>query len=326
MDELVQSLKAVSDPTRLRIVVALRDTELTVGELCRVLEQSQPRVSRHLKLLADAGLLVRHADGTSAFYRLSSSHLGRTITAAIELLADRDRGVLYRDAVRLGAIREERAAEASRYFEEIASSWDRVRQFHVGDEVVEAAMLEAAGQVVDADLLDIGTGTGRVLELFGPTIRSGLGLDLSSKMLSLARSRLDAIGYRHCTVRRGNAYDIEVASGSIDIAVLHHVLHFLDDPARCISQAARSLRPGGRLLIVDFGPHDVEELRDDYAHRRLGYDDAEVMAWCDDAGLVDAKCIDIEPKTADAGRLPVTLWVATRKVDARNRRPVGTAS
>lgn len=326
MEELVQALKAVSDPTRLRIVVALRDTELTVGELCRVLEQSQPRVSRHLKLLADGGLAVRHADGTSAFYRLSSSTLGRIITTAVESLADRDSGVLYRDSVRLEAIREERAAEASRYFEEIASSWDRVRQFHVGDEVVEAAMIEAAGQTVDADLLDIGTGTGRVLELFGPSIRSGLGLDLSSKMLSLARSRLDASGYRHCTVRRGNAYDIEVAAGSMDIAVLHHVLHFLDDPARCISQAARSLRPDGQLLIVDFGPHDFEELRTDHAHRRLGYHDAEVVAWCDDAGLVDPKCKHIEANTADAERLPVTLWVATQNIDAPNLQPLKAAS
>lgn len=314
MDDLLQALKAAADPTRLRILVAVRDTELTVGELCRVLEQSQPRVSRHLKLLADAGLLRRHADGTSAFYRLVSSGLGRNLSDAIQGLIEDDDPVLQRDAHRLGAIRKERAEEANRYFEEVASNWDRVRRFHVADEQVEAAMLDAVSDMELCDLVDIGTGTGRVLEVFGHAIRSGLGLDLSSKMLSLARSRLDELGLRHCGVRKGNAYDIDLESGSVDISVLHHVLHFLDDPGACIGEAARILRPGGRLLIVDFGPHDVEELRNDYAHRRLGYADAEVSAWCTDSGLVSIKSTHLEPTTPGAKRkrLPVTLWVATQ--------------
>lgn len=326
MDDLLQALKAAADPTRLRILVAVRDTELTVGELCRVLEQSQPRVSRHLKLLADAGLLRRHADGTSAFYRLASMGLGRSLSDAIQTMIEDDNPVLQRDADRLGAIRRDRAEEANRYFEEVASQWDRVRRFHVADEHVEAAMLDAVVDMDLGELVDIGTGTGRVLEVFGPAIRSGLGLDLSSKMLSLARSRLDELGLRHCAVRKGNAYDIDLDSGSVDIAVLHHVLHFLDDPAACIAQAARILRPSGRLLIVDFGPHDMEELRDDYAHRRLGYADAEVSAWCTDSGLVDITASHLDPITPGATRLPVTLWVATQGADIAASPPLKAAS
>lgn len=316
VEELLNALKAAGEPTRLRILAVLDRTELTVSELCRVLGQTQPRVSRHLKVMCDASLLERHAEGTSAFYRPSSLGLGRALLDSVEALIDRDDPALLRDAERLDGVRAERAEAADRYFESVASDWDRVRDLHVADAEVEEAMLAAVADRPTGDLLDIGTGTGRVLEVFADRVSSGLGIDLNSKMLNLARSRLDGQGLTNCTVQHGNAYDIDLPAGTVDIAVLHHVLHFLDDPATAVTQAARTLRPNGRLLIVDFGPHHLELLRTDYAHRRLGFTDEAVAAWCRDAGLVDVTSCHLEPKTTADDRLTVTLWVATQRHDA----------
>ena len=318
MTNLLIALRAAGEPTRLRILAAVDRTELTVSELCRVLDQTQPRVSRHLKLLCDAGMLVRHAEGTSAFYGPAPDGTGRALYDAILEFIDLDDPAMARDLHRLDAVRSERAEAAATYFEAIAGEWDRVRQLHVADEHVEAAMLDAVADLSISELIDIGTGTGRMLEIFAPKIRHGLGIDLSSKMLNLARTRLDRSQLRHCSVRRGSAYDIDLDAGSIDVAVLHHVLHFLDDPGPAIAQGARVLRPGGRLLIVDFGPHDMEELRSEFAHRRLGFSEAEIRRWCEDADLIDLAAHHMRPElpTGAGEELTVTLWVATQRADA----------
>jgi ArsR family transcriptional regulator len=313
MIELLEGLRAAGEPTRLRILAALDATELTVGELCRVLGQSQPRVSRHLRLLCDAGLLERHAEGTSAYYRLAPAGAGHDLYAAVRPLLDLTDPALQRDQARLTAIRTERADAAADYFESVASRWDRIRPLHVGDDEVEQAVLAIVDDMSVDDLIDIGTGTGRMLELFAPRVARGLGIDLSREMLNVARSRLDDAGITNCSVRRGNVYDLPVATAGFDVAVVHHVLHFLDDPGAAIAEAARVLRPDGRLIVVDFAPHSRDALRADFAHRRLGFSDAEIESWCARAGLIDV-CSTPLRHTPATGEEPLTvvLWVATR--------------
>lgn len=325
MEELLIALRAAGESTRLRILAILARSELTVSELCRVLGQTQPRVSRHLRLLCEAGLLDRHAQGTSAFYRPSRTGQGRELFDAVLPLIDPQDPGMQADLRRLATIRAERADAAAAYFESVATDWDKMRTRHVADDEVEAAMLEAVEDLNVRQLVDVGTGTGRVLEIFADRIDHGLGLDLSQQMLDLARSRLDQLGLRHCRVRQGNAYDLGLEAGTVDVAVLHHVLHFLDDPATSIYEAARTLRPGGRLLIVDFAAHSDESMRSDYAHHWLGFADDDVSQWCVDAGMVDVQTSHLALDGA-TDALTVTLWVATQHPDAPALYPLEAAS
>ena len=322
MNELLSALRAVAEPTRLRIVAALQTTELTVGDVCKVLAQSQPRVSRHLKLLCEAGVLERHAQGTSAFYRRANNGLGRELVDALDALTQADDPQLIADQQRVDMIRAGRAAAAAEYFETIAADWDGIRATHVADEAVEAAMLDVFNNARAGDLLDIGTGTGRVLEVFADRIHSGLGIDLSTEMLNLARSRLDQHGLRHCAVRHGNGYDLQLDTGTFDTAVLHHVLHFLDDPASAITEAARTLRADGTLLIVDFAPHELDVLATDFAHQRLGFTTDEIERYCIDAGLHSITSTHLDPPPGADPKLVVSLWTATQAHDAPSTYPI----
>jgi ubiquinone/menaquinone biosynthesis C-methylase UbiE len=319
MGSAVTALKAAGESTRLRILAVLDRNELTVGELCRVLGQSQPRVSRHLKLLVDAGLLERHAEGASAFFRPCLDGAPRCLYDTILTVVDPLDPVRQADAERLESVRADRAEAAAAYFESVAPDWDRIRATHVSDETVEKALAEAVAERPVDTLLDVGTGTGRILEVLAPHVRRGVGLDLSREMLHLARTRMDRAGLMHCTVRHGDAYCLDTAPDSVDVAVLHHVLHFLDRPGEAISEVGRVLRPGGLLLVVDFAPHQVEHLRVEYAHRRLGFGDSEVRSLCGEAGLRVERTTHFEPGTADETgpaeakqQLTVTLWEARR--------------
>ncbi|MDG2114245.1 MAG: metalloregulator ArsR/SmtB family transcription factor, partial [Actinomycetota bacterium] len=274
--ELVNATKAIADPTRLRILVVLQRHELTVTELCVVLDQSQPRVSRHLKLLVDAQLLERHAQGAHAFYRLADTAVAKALAPSVASLVEPADPVIERDTRRLDGVRRNREAQANDYFEQVAEQWDEMRSLHVADELVEQALLAAAPTGPGLRLLDLGTGTGRMLELFADRIEGGVGIDLSREMLHLARTRIEQQGYRHLRVRHGSITDLDVAPHSHDITILHHVLHFLDDPASVVEQAAWATVEGGALVIVDFAPHSVETLRTQHAHRRLGISEAEV--------------------------------------------------
>ncbi len=326
MNQLLLALRAIAEPTRLRILVVLDRVELTVGELCRVLGQSQPRVSRHLKLLVEADVLERNAEGTSAFYHLADRPIARELTDTVrELLStgDLEQGVLARDIERLESVRAERAESASAYFEEIADSWEHVRQLHVSDAVVETELLRATDGRPIREFLDIGTGTGRMLEVFADRIERGVGIDLSSRMLNLARSRLDADGLRHCSVRHGNIYDLDIPFGSVDVVVVHHVLHFLDDPPSAIAQAARTLGPNGMMLIVDFAPHQMDVLRKKHAHLRLGFADSQIRRWCEKAGLHTISVEHLNPTSTTEGEpLTVSLWTAYQAADAATALPV----
>ncbi len=305
---LTGSLKAAGEATRLRILALLAEAELTVSDLTEILRQSQPRLSRHLRLLAEAGLVERFREGSWAFFRLGErggpADLARVVIGRLRA----DDSIVVRDRERLATVRAARAAAAQNYFRRHAAQWDRIRRLHVADAAVEDAIRAALADKPIRALLDLGTGTGRMLELFGPEIERGLGLDLSLDMLALARARLDRAGLKHCSVRHGDIYDLTLPRDSFDVVIIHQVLHFLDDSARAIAEAARVLRPGGRLLVVDFAPHDLEFLREEHAHRRLGFAAETVMQWLEGAGLDVLRQQTLPP--GPDGKIAVSLWLA----------------
>jgi len=322
LEPLLAGLRAGGDPTRLRLLALLARGDLNVKDLTQILGQSQPRISRHLKLLTEAGLIDRFREGSWVFYRLAESGPQSALAQGIVGLVDPGEAVIARDLERLTAVKEERAAGAAVYFRAQAGDWDRLRALHVDEAEVERAMLEVIGERPFDRLLDLGTGTGRVLELLAPHIRRGVGIDLSHEMLSVARAKLDAAGYGHCQVRHGDLYALPFEAASFDVVTIHQVLHYLDDPARAIGEAARMLRPGGRLLIVDFAPHDLEFLRQEQAHRRLGFAAGEVAKWIASAGLRLGLHSELSPPETAAGTgLIVSLWLAEVPGKATRPRP-----
>jgi ubiquinone/menaquinone biosynthesis C-methylase UbiE len=309
-DALNTALKAAGEDTRLRVLALLAEAELTVSELTDILDQSQPRISRHLKLLAEARLVTRYREGTWAFYRMAETGKGADLARALLAQLDPADRIVKRDRERLGSVRAARAAVAQAYFRRHAAEWDRIRKLHVADEAVEEAIRDALADRPFRSLLDLGTGTGRMLEIFGPAVERGLGIDMSLDMLLLARDRLERAGLRHCSVRQGDIYDLPLERDSFDAVILHQVLHFLDDGARAVAEAARVLRPGGSLLIVDFAPHEQEFLREQYAHRRLGFAPEMVNQWISAAGLDPVLFRSLPPEPGSEGKIAVSLWLA----------------
>ncbi len=311
MDQLLSALKAAAEPTRLRLLVLCAHMDLTVSQLTRVLGQSQPRVSRHLRLLLEAGLLERQREGSWAFYRLSmrgpAAELARTLVDAIPA----DDPTLSLDMERLDEIRRAREKLAADYFRRNAAEWDRVRSLYVDEAEVEQQLLAMLPEGRVEDLLDIGTGTGRVIEIFAKRVRRAVGIDLSHEMLTVARDKLERAQLRNCLVRHGDMYKLPVQSASFDAVTIHQVLHYAENPAAVIAEAARALRPQGKLIVVDFGKHELDFLREDHAHRWLGFRDDEVAGWCREAGLRSEP-----PIFLPGDRLTVGVWAAERPVAA----------
>jgi ArsR family transcriptional regulator len=306
MDRLVAMLRAAGDPTRLRLLLLLRQAELTVSELIEIIGQSQPRVSRHLKLLGEAGLLERFKEGSWVFYRAAERGTGAALVGALAELS----GGHGSDQARLQQVREARAARAAAYFKANAAEWARIRALHAPEKDVEAAILARLPERIE-NLLDIGTGTGRMLELLAPRAAHAVGIDVSPEMLAIARDRLAGGPLSHAQVRLGDLYRLPfTGEPGFDAVVVHQVLHYLDDPGAAVMEAARVMAKGGRLLIADFAPHALEFLRDDYAHRRLGFSDREVEGWFAAAGLTPAGADTIAPPGASRDTLTVKLWLA----------------
>lgn len=301
-------LRAAGEETRLRLLIALAGGELTVGELTRVVEQSQPRVSRHLRLLCQSGLLERFEEGAAVFYRLSWSGAGEQLTAlTLRLLCDKD-DLFKADQQRLTTVRLERAQRATQFFHHNASNWDTLRTLYAAVEPVEEALLQAAPEPIDM-LLDLGTGTGHILEVFAPRIRHGIGIDVSTEMLTIARARMTGSRFAHCQFRKADATATPYPNACAEVVVIHHVLHYLPLPQALIREAARLIQPNGRLLVVDFAAHQQERLRTELAHRRLGFTDVEINQWFQHYGLKSVS----EDRFSDGNNdgLTTCLWIAT---------------
>lgn len=307
VDTVLAALRAVAEDTRLRILALLSSGELTVSELTQILEQSQPRVSRHLKLLCEAGVLDRFREGTWVFYRLAAAPGIGALARDLLRFIDPADAALQADRQRLGEVRAARSAAATAYFRVNAADWDRIRSLHVPEEQVERRLVDIVGKRPIGDLVDVGTGTGRMLELFAPLTDRAVGVDLSRDMLAVARANIDRKGLTNCQVRLGDMYDLAMADQSADLVLFHQVLHFADDPLAAIREAARILRPGGRVVVVDFAPHEFEFLRDEQAHRRLGFAAEEVTGWFRAAWLTPESTEDLKGR---GKKLTVTIWAA----------------
>ncbi|MBX3563426.1 MAG: ArsR family transcriptional regulator [Sphingomonas sp.] len=305
MNQALIIFRALADSTRLRILALLRSMELSVGELAQVLGQSQPRVSRHIKILCDAGVAERRKEGSWVFVALGPDARVRPILAALDSWGEADHWTVA-DEARLAAVRADRASAAAEWFEANAGQWDAIRSLHVADSEVEAAMARALGDAPLGCLIDIGTGTGRMLELFAPQANHALGIDRSSEMLRLARAKLSERGL-NAELRQADLYALPLADGGADAAILHHVLHFAQQPGAAIGEAARVLAPGGRLLIADFAPHEREDLRQQDAHTRLGFSDEQVLGWLEAHGLAP-----VQVETLEGGELTVKLWLGRK--------------
>jgi len=321
LSELLAALRAVGEPTRLRLLVLCARGELTVSELAQILGQSQPRVSRHLKLLCEAGLLDRFREGSWVFYRISADSTASALARhLVAVCGERDPTVAL-DLQRLSAIKRQRAERAAAYFSENAPNWDRIRSLYVDEREVEAALLDIIGAVQPRDLLDIGTGTGRMLEILGPGVGQALGVDQSREMLAVARVNLERAGAANATVRLGDMYQLPLPDASFDAVVIHQVLHYADRPAAAIVEAARVLRPNGVVAIVDFAPHALEYLRTEQAHHRLGFTDGEVADWCRAAGLTPAAPLHLQ-----GDPLTVVIWTGYRGALPRPAEHAATAT
>lgn len=323
LDAALTALAAAGEETRLRIIALIAQTELAVSELVAILGQSQPRVSRHLKLLVEAGLAQRHREGAWAFFLAAQSGPGAEIVREIAARLDPNDPALAADRERLMEIRKQRAEHAARYFATHAKSWDQLRKLHAPEADVERAVGEIAGAGQIQQLLDCGTGTGRMLELLAPLADRAIGVDLSPAMLSVARANLDRAGVRNAQLRQGDIYALPVERNSCDLAILHQVLHYLDDPARALREAARTLRPSGRLIVVDFAPHAEEYLREQHAHRRLGFSHEEIAGLLSDAGLDVIDRRDLAPAREAAGKLTVSIWLAQDRRLIADKTPQG---
>jgi ArsR family transcriptional regulator len=309
-------IKALADPTRLRIMRLLAAMELAVGELAQVLEQSQPRVSRHVGILCDAGLAERRREGSWVFLHAMSASgehapLTRAVIGLLET-AEREDPAFARqcldDRRKLSAIRSAREDVAQAYFKRHAGEWDELRQLHSPDKQVEQALAAALRDAPLGDLLDIGTGTGRMAELLADDAQRVVALDKSLEMLRLARAKLQHLPTDKIELVQGDFTDLPFGEAQFDTVLLHQVLHFAQEPEIALQEAARVTRPGGRIAIVDFAAHAREELRTRYAHARLGFADSQVKQMLRDAGYT-AKA----PVALEGGELVVKIWIGERK-------------
>ncbi len=307
MQRLLQNLRAVAEPTRLRILALCGHAELSVSELVSILAQSQPRVSRHLKLLVEADLLERNQEGSRAFYRLAHGGPGTAFSSLlIDLIPETDE-TLALDLSRLARVQSERVRQAEEYFRCHAGHWEDLRSLYVDDEEVDTQLRQIIIDQPVSELLDIGTGTGRVLRLAGPCVGRAVGIDNSRDMLAVARANLHHDGLRNCQVQHADMYRLPFSSGRFDMVSANMLIRYADDPGTVLLEGARVLKPGGRFIIVDFAPHGLSVLRDEHAHRWLGFSEADMSRLLADA--------DLEPESPvylEGDPLTVCIWVAMK--------------
>lgn len=314
LDDLLAGLRAAGEETRLRLLHILSRGEFNVSELTTILGQSQPRVSRHLKLMVEAGLVQRYREGAWMLFRLQtgsgSAELARTLAGYLDLEDPR----LVRDVERINQIKAQRQAEAQTYFAENAENWDAIRAYHVAEEKAEAMIRKLAGEARVGRYVDLGTGTGRMLELLASQADEAIGIDLSREMLGFARASLGKAELDRVQVRQGDICNLAMEDASADLVTLHQVLHFLDEPALAVAEALRILKPGGRLIVADFAPHDLEFLREQFHHRRLGIAHYDMSAWAEAAAGKVVRHEQLSPPAHLVREgLAVAFWVIAKR-------------
>jgi ArsR family transcriptional regulator len=310
LNNLVDLLKAAGEPTRLRLLALLSAGDLTVTDLTEILGQSQPRVSRHLKLLTEEDLIDRYQEGAWAYFRLKQDGDAAALVRQLLDATAKDDAVLLRDGERLADVKRVRSERAQDYFSRNAAAWDELRKLHVSDELIENQLLGLIGKSPIDSMLDLGTGTGRILQLLSGVYRRAIGIDASRDMLAVARSNLDKSGITNASVRHGDIFNLPLEGQDFDLIVIHQVLHFLDEPDRAIAEAARLLRPGGRLVIIDLAPHSFDYLREDHAHVRLGFSHQTLEDWLKKSDLELLKAVDLRSGKTGSQSLDVTIWIA----------------
>jgi ArsR family transcriptional regulator len=306
-EDVLAALRAVGEPTRLRLLCLCAHNDLTVSELVHILGQSQPRISRHLKLLCDAGLLERRSEGNWAYFRATDRGVAASLGRHLVDLLDTADAVLHGDMERLEKLVRARTAVADAYFAQNAAQWHDIRSLHVDEAQVERRLVDMMCRDRIDDLLDIGTGTGRMVELFAPHVGRAIGIDQSRAMLQVARANLERGGVKNGSVQRANMYSLPMAPGTFDAVVMHQVLHYAEQPGEAIAEASRMLNDGGRLAIVDFARHAHEDLRRDHAHRWLGFDSDDIAAWAERAGVAVTDRADLP-----GSGLTVLIWILRR--------------
>lgn len=310
MKATMSCLRALAEPTRLRLARLCAADDLTVSDLTTLLGSSQPGVSRHLKLLVEGGVLERFREGAWVFYRLARGGAQLPLVRAALAALQPDDPVLAGDDDRLRRLAEARSARARAYFDTIAADWDRMRALQADETVVDAEIKAIVRDRPVASLLDVGTGTGRMLGLLAADVPRAEGIDLSPEMLALARERLQGNGLRHCLVRQADMEHLPGDARDFDVVIFHQVLHYSARPGAAVREAARALNDGGRLVIVDFLPHALEDLRAEHNHARLGFSTAEVGQWFADCGLSLALSRQVPGRS-----LTVGIWVGQKQQD-----------
>jgi len=304
----VDALKAAGQTTRLRVLALLRQLDLSVGELAQILRLSQPRLSNHLKILASAHLIERLPEGSWVFYRIQNQGWAGRLLHDLFSGLDVDSFPFNSDYEALQDIRQTRARVAESYFSKIANDWDQLRALHYPEAAIEQAILGYVKNYQFERVIDLGTGTGRMLILLGPQTREAEGLDISHNMLTVARTNLNQAGINNARVRHGDAANAPFKNNSADLVIIHQVLHYLDQPEKVLLEAARILKPGGQLLIVDFAPHDFEFLREMQGHRRLGISEDDLRCWTEAAGLFVRSPQKFDPPDSLDQGLSVIIW------------------
>jgi ubiquinone/menaquinone biosynthesis C-methylase UbiE/DNA-binding transcriptional ArsR family regulator len=314
LDELLAGLRAAGEETRLRLLFILSRGEFNVSELTTILGQSQPRVSRHLKLMVEAGLVQRYREGAWMLFRLQTGTGNAELANMLAGFLDAGDPRLVRDLERIAQVKAQRQADAQAYFAENAENWNAIRAYHVEEDKAEAMLRKLAGEGRVGRYVDLGTGTGRMLELFAALADEAIGIDLSREMLSFARASLGQTNLDRVQVRQGDICNLAMEDNSADLVTLHQVLHFLDDPAGAIVEALRILRPGGRLIVADFAPHDLEFLREQFHHRRLGIAHYDMLAWAEAGGGKVIRHEQLSPPSHLVREgLSVAFWVVEKR-------------
>lgn len=315
---LLNIMRALADPTRLRIAFLVLRLELSVGELVQILDQSQPRVSRHIRILDEAGLLERRKEGSWVFLR-PASILTDSPLASLLAEADVSQGKAFqRDVLRLDEVRNARTDMAAAYFAAHADEWDSLRSLHIADSEVEARLAHILHSAPLGRFLDVGTGTGRIVELFAAASERFVAVDNSPEMLRLARAKIANLSpdiASKVDIKLGDFNMLPVGDGEFDTVIFHQVLHYAQHPEAVIAEAVRTLAPNGRLVIVDFAAHNLEELRTVHAHARLGFADDFMKKAFAGQGL------QLVHQTAlEAGELVVKVWMG-QKLSSVQPRP-----